>query len=461
MLFSCLLALLCVVLAALLRSRLLFVIAVVCWVQNILLPWWYTKGWVSESSAHSLLLVKEALLLFLVVYGAWMARRVTRFPLPWPIRWALLYGTYISVRLVLGMVVLREPLFDELRLVRSMLFPVETIVAGFLVGVLAPRIAPGYERFVIWGLTACAVVSLLLYFTASHTFWVNDVNIALYNVNVKGDPEWTVLPELGVSGSGVGREVFGALSAFRLIGTFGDPLTAGMVLAAGLLLVAARDRLTAEWLAVGCVLAGALFFTFSRSAWVFATVGFMYLSLVQRRLARLGVFVAAAATLWFALAGLREFLSSSVAAFDLQAGDVYHAQGILTFYSSAILNPSYLLGAGPIDPSAQSWVLENGLAYMLVQFGVPAVVCFVGVCLSAERYLRHAARSSGTLAVAGAACAVSTLIAANLSFYALSFTAYYGIWSIVGLATGAAFRVRMQGVEARARERPITATASL
>src|SRR5438128_1484749 len=175
MLFSCLLALICVVLAALLRSRLVFVIAVVCWVQNIVLPWLYTKGWVSESSAHSLLLVK-------------------------------------------------------------------------------------------------------------------DVNIALYNVNVKGDPEWTVLPELGVSGSGVGREVFTALSAFRLIGTFGDPLTAGMALAAGLLLVAARDRLSAEWLAVGCVLASALFFTFSRSAWVFVAAGFMYLSLVKRRLARLGVF---------------------------------------------------------------------------------------------------------------------------------------------------------------------------
>jgi len=384
-----------------------------------------------------------------------------RFPLPSPIRWALLYGIYVGMRLGLGMIVLHEPLFDEVRLARSMLFPVETIVAGFLVGILAPRIAARYEQFVIWGLTTCAVVSLLLYFTASQVFWVNDVNIALYNVNVKGDPEWTVLPELGISGSGLGREVFSALSAFRLIGTFGDPLTAGMALALGLLLVVAKDRFGAAWFGAACVLASALFFTFSRSAWVFVTIGFMYLALVQRRLARLGVFLAAAVALWFVLPGLREFVSTSVAAFDLETGDVYHAQGLLTFYSSAVLNPSYLLGTGPVDASAQSWVLENGLGYLLVQFGVPAVVFFVATCVSAERYLRHAARSGSLIALVGAACAVSTLVAAHFSFYALSFTAYYGIWSIVGLATGVAFRVRVQEVDAGPREGPTTAAASL
>jgi hypothetical protein len=343
-----------------------------------------------------------------------------------------------------------EPLLEDLRLVRRVLFPAEAVAAGFLVALLAPRVAPPYERFTVVGLTLCAAVSLGLYFLPSGTFWLDHVNIAAYNVNVKGDPDWTVVAALGVSGSGVGRTMFRELSPFRLIGTFGDPLTAGMLLGLGVLALAARRRLEPAAVAAGFTLAVALFLTFSRSGWVLAAVGFAYLAVVERRPARLALLFGGALALWLAVEPLRRFVTLSVAALALESGDVYHAQGIRAFYSAEMLRFAYLAGAGPIDTSAQSWVLESGFAYLTVQFGVPLLVTFVGFCVSAERYLRRRATPDDRLARLGAACAVASLVVANFSFYALSFTAYFGIWSVVGLGIGLLHRRGMEEAPARA-----------
>jgi len=445
-LISTLVGLLSLVLAALLRSRLLFAIATICWVQNLLLPWWYTQRWIDVPTARALLLLKELLLLFLVLYTAWRARWVWRRTLPAPVVWALVYGTWSLVRIGLGVTVGGEPLVENLRLVRSVLFPIEAVVATFLVGILAPDLGVRYLRFTIVGLTICAAVSLGLYFLPSDTFWLNQVNIALYNVNVKGDPEWTVLSELGISGSSAGRSVFEALSAFRLFGTFGDPLTAGMALGLALLGVSAPRRVAPGTMAAAAVLAAALFLTFSRSAWVLVAVGFVYLSIVQRRGWRLAFIVAVFAALWLWLSPLREFVALSLGAFAFETADVYHAQGIVNFYSTGMLNLVYLLGTGPLDTSAQSWVLENGLAYLTVQFGLPLLIAFIGLCLSAERYLRRRTLREDTLARLGGVCALASLVVANFSFYALSFTAYFGIWSVVGLAVGTAHRRELEVV---------------
>jgi hypothetical protein len=209
-----------------------------------------------------------------------------------------------------------------------------------------------------------------------------------------------------------------------------------MVLGLAALALAARPRLGPWSLAAAALLAVALFVTFSRSAWVFAAVGVAYLSIRQRRLGRLAVLTTGAAALWFAVPAIRQFAVTSVAAFALESGDVYHAAGILNFYSSAMLRPQYLLGTGPLDTTAQSWVLENGLAYLTVQFGLPLLVAFIGFCLSAERYLRQRAEPGDVIARLGAASVLASLVVANFSFYALSFTAYFATWSVVGLAIG-------------------------
>jgi hypothetical protein len=264
-------------------------------------------------------------------------------------------------------------------------------------------------------------------------------------VDVKGDVEWSVLESLGIPESAVGRTSFQVFSAFRLLGTFGDPLTAGMVVGLAALILAARPRLSLGTLAAAVPLVAALFLTFSRSAWVLAAVGFTYLALVQRRPIRLGVLMGGAGILWVVLAPLRQFVATSLAGFELGTLDSYHALGIMNFYSTEMLRAEYLLGAGAIDMSARSWMLENGLAFLTVQFGVPLLVTFVGFCLSAERYLRRHATPDDLVARLGAAVALASLVVANFCFYALWFTAYFGIWSIVGLGIGTLHRRGLEG----------------
>jgi hypothetical protein len=445
---SALVGLLCLALAAALRSRLLFVIAAICWVQNLVLPWWYTQGWIGAEAARSLVVVKELLLAVVLAYAAGRAAWVWRRPLPAPVVWLLAYGVWAVLRIGLGLALGDESLVANLRLVRSVLFPVGTVLAGFLVGLLAPTVPARYVRFTVAGIAVCAAVSLALYFLPSDEFWLNEVNIAAYNVEVKGDLEWTVLSNLGVSGSAAGRLAFQALSAFRLFGTFGDPLTAGMVLGLAVLALAARPRLSPGTLGAAALIAAALFLTFSRSAWVLAGVGFTYLALTQRRPGRLLAVAGAAAVLWLAVAPLRQFVFTTLAAFEFETSDVYHALAILNFYSPAMLRVENLLGAGALDATAQTWVLENGLAYLTVQFGLPALVTFVGLCVSAERYLRRRSAPEELVPRLGAACALASLVVANFSFYALSFTAYFGIWSIVGLGIGMLHRREVEGAAA-------------
>jgi hypothetical protein len=438
------------VLVAALGSRALFVVAAICWVQNILLPWWYTERWIGDATALSLVLVKDLLLLFLVGYAAWRARWARPWGVPAPIVWLLAYGAWATLRVGFGVALAGEPLVDNLRVVRGLLFPVEAVLVGFFVALIAPRVPARYVRFTVAGILVCAVVSLGLYVLPSEAFWLNHVNIANYNLDVKGDVAWTVVTDLGIPESAVARTAFQALSAFRLLGTFGDPLTAGLVIGLAALALAARPQLGPRSVALGLPLAAALFLTFSRSAWLLAAVGFAYLAVVQRRPGRLGLLFGGAAVLWIALAPLRQFVATSLAAFDVGGLDSYHAAGITNFYSATMLRPDYLLGIGVLGSTGRSWVLENGLAYITVQFGVPALVTFVGLCLSAERYLRRHALPEDLVARLGAACALASLVVMNFCFYSLWFTAYFGIWTIVGLGIGALHRGEIEATLAAA-----------
>jgi hypothetical protein len=309
-----------IALAAVLRTRLVYWIAAICWVQNLVLPWWYTQAWIDEPAARALIVLKDLMLLLLFAYVAWRGRWVWRWQAPAPLVWILAYGAWAVCRVGLG-VALGEPLLEELRLVRSLLFPVEVVVTAFLVAVSAPRIPERFERFVVAGLALCAVVSLVLHFLPPDTFWLNEVNIARYNVSVKGDPEWTVLSNLGVSGSAAGRASFRGLSPFRLFGTFGDPLTAGMALGLSALALAARRRLGVSGIAASVLVAAALFLTFSRSAWLLVAVGIAYLAIVQRRPRRRARQAGGAARVVGGVAPLRHIVVWSRSAFARPSGD--------------------------------------------------------------------------------------------------------------------------------------------
>jgi hypothetical protein len=435
-----------IVLAVMLRLRAIIVVTLLCWVQNLILPWWYTRGWINEGTALSLLAFKEILLLALFAY-AWRGLATSRRgPLPLPISLVLAYGGYVVLRIAVGVFLLGEPFLDYMRLLRSVVFPFEATLVAFVAGSYIPRLSRSYERVTTIGVAACAALSLVLYFGVSESFWSNYVNIAAYNVNVKGDPIWTVALDQGVSGTGLGRAAFEWLSSFRLIGPFGDPLTAGFILSLGLVLILASSRLRVRDLAVAVLLLVAVLLTFSRSAWFFALTAFVYASLQQRRHWRIGVVVLGCAVAWLALGALRDFFFQSLAAFEGVGHDIYHAQGLREFYSVAVLDPANILGRGPLDLSEQTATLENGFAYMLSQFGAPLVITFAAICLSVERYLARWSPPDNAFAVAAGGLAIATLVVANFSYYALSFTAYYGIWTTIGLALAGAHMRQLEGL---------------
>jgi hypothetical protein len=420
--------------------RSLAVIAVASWVQNIIVPWAYTKGWVSATTALALISLKDLVLALLLLIVATHVGKQRVAELPMPIKATLAYGGYALLRSLVGATLLGEDLFANLRLLRGLLFPVQAILAGYLAGLTLPRFAVRYRRVLTATLGSCAVVSLVLFFAASDRFWMENVNIAQFNVDVKGDDPTGVLLDQGVSGSAAARDSFLMLSRFRLFGTFGDPLTAGLSLALGLVLLLGRRRPHAGELTAAGVMSAAIFLTFSRSSWILVAVALFYIYATQRRF---GALLAAAATIavcWLAMAGLRDFVTQSLASLAGISGDVEHARGVRGIYSTAVLNAGNLVGRGPGERS----IPENGLAFLLEQYGVLALGTFVAMCLTAERFLRRSSDETKHITTVGAALAVGTLVVAHFAEYALSFTAYFGIWSIIGLAIGSADRAQRE-----------------
>jgi hypothetical protein len=441
MLFSGMVAAACIAAAILLRHRSLGLLAIICWVQNLLIPWWYTEGWIDPSAALPLIIVKELILTVTLGYSVWRLSGTKFSELPAPIRAAVVYAVVTMARIIFGVVILGEPLGADVRLIRSILFPPEVLLMSFVAGFVIRDLRLRFERMLIVGLTICAAISLIIFFFAGSEFWRTHINIAAYNVEVKGDPSWTVDLDRGVSGSGLGREAFSWLSNFRLIGTFGDPLTAGFSLAVGLLLLLARRRVQGLSAIAAVILSTAIALTFSRSAWIFVAIAFCYIAMVRRSYRRIVLAAAIVGIAWLALGGLRDFFMVSLSSFDpTSSADTYHAEGLRSFYTNTLTDPHSILGHGPITNTEQTATVENGYLYIVEQFGLVVLAPFIWICASAALYLRRCAWHESAFELAGAAFAIGTLLVFNFSFYALSFTAYFAIWAVIGVAVGSAHR---------------------
>lgn len=442
-------------------ERALLLVLTICWVQNILLPWWYTKGLIDAQSALPLILLKEMLLLFAAGYAIWAARGMRWGDLPVPIKLAICYALYVVARALLGATLLGEGVGTNLRFVRNVIFPAEAMLVAFVAGAVRPTLRRTVDRWVVGGIFVAAVAGLVLLVATPDDFWRRHANIALYNLEVKGDPEYTVVLEEGVSGSGVGRDTFAFLARYRLIGTFGDPLTAGFNLAFGASLLLCRRRLGVSGGMALATIGAAVAATFSRSSWIFTTVVLLYVSLLDRRFGRIALAAGLIGAAWVALAPLRQFIESTLASFSgVQDDEYFHAEAVRLMYSTAVLDPANILGRGPQSFQAQTAIVENGFLYMMYQYGVGLLVLFVGICLSTEHYLRRNAISGG-LARAGAAFGVATLVVSNFSFYALAFTTFFAAWLIIGVAVGSTFRERVEASDAAPTHEDVPADGGL
>jgi hypothetical protein len=447
MIFALILLLGCTAAVLAWGERALIAVLTICWVQNIVLPWWYTQGLIDERTSLPLILLKEMLLILVAGYAAFAARGMRWRELPAPIKATLAYGAYVLLRALLGATVLGEGIDTNVRFVRNVIFPAEAMLVAFVAGAVRPRMRQSVDRWIVGGIFVAAVAGLVLLLATPDDFWRRHANIALFNLEVKGDPEYTVVLEEGVSGSGLGRGAFSFLARYRLIGTFGDPLTAGFNLAFGACLLLCRRSLGVSGRVALVTIVAAVVATFSRSSWIFTSVVLIYTSVLDRRFGRVALAALALGAAWVAVAPLRDFVMGTLASFSgVQDDEYFHAEAVRLMYSSAVFDPANLLGRGPQRFQAQTAIVENGFLYMMYQYGLPLLALFLAVCVTTERYLRRHAPPGDGFCRAGAAFAVASVVVSNFSFYALAFTTFFAAWLVMGLGIGATFRERTEAV---------------
>ena len=189
---------LCVILLVWLKHKALYVICVFAFVQNFLIPWLYTAGYVGRGLAQSMLLFKEFLLLILFAYSVFLlSHRASR---PWPRPFVILsfFTGYCVVRAIIGGLFFHDDLYWCTRMIRMAIFPLEMLTVGMAASWLYPKFTEKFLRKMTLFATGLGLAALWLFFYAGPDFWSSTVNIATYNIEVKGDDPFDVVEELGV-----------------------------------------------------------------------------------------------------------------------------------------------------------------------------------------------------------------------------------------------------------------------
>jgi len=295
-----------------LKERSLYVLFLVTYTQNFVLAYLYTAGWAGRDYCRSMLLLKEFILLGLFGYSVVYLHRRFHGRWPRPLLILLFFAGYCILRFGWGAVFLNDASLDGLRKLRMMIYPVQILTVAMAVRWSSPEFTRRFVRDMTYCLGILAAVAVLMFLFARVDFWKQNADIASYNVDVKGDDPSSVVEEQGVPGTGLGREAFLFLSSFRAMGTFADPLTLGFAMIVPILLLKLCYP-SSEWnyFLLG-ISAAALFFTFSRSSWMFLALAFSYVWFRKgnyRILIGLGLVSAIALVTWPPLA---EFAASDL-----------------------------------------------------------------------------------------------------------------------------------------------------
>ena len=160
-------------------------------------------------------------------------------------------------------------------------------------------------------------------------------DLATYDIDVKGqspgyidEPAEKQAQEEGVPGNGLARSAFSYLSPFRAFGTVGDAVGFGHLLAFPMLLVAFLfpHGWPTRLMLLG--MGSALLLSFTRSAWIFVALGFLYILVREgkyRVLLGLGIAIVVALMIWTPMG---EWYSTSLAVFSGGSSQDYHAEGV-------------------------------------------------------------------------------------------------------------------------------------
>jgi len=414
-----------------LKLRALYLIFLVAFTQNFVLAYLYTNGLAGKELCRSLILFKEFLLLELFVYSGVLLYRYFQGRLPRPIVVLVFFTAYCILRFSFGALFLGDFSADGLRKLRMMCFPLQILTVAMVASWLCPEFSRRLVRQMTYFLGVIGLIGILLFLLPEADFWKQHVNIASYNMDVKGDEPESVIEEQGIPGTGAGREAFLFLSSFRAMGTFADPLAFGFGMAMPILLWAFYYQ--RNWISIlMLVISGAaIFVTFSRSSWIFVAIAFVYLLLYRHRYALVSALAAVVLGALFTWPPLAEFAASEYSELSWTNPGTEHAAGITLFYQQAFRDAGNILGKG-MDDSVSKFT-ESGYAFLLEHFGFFAYASFILFCISLLFYLRKRKCGPNSLVPIAQAVPVCILLVMHTSQYPFAFSEYLFIWFVVGV----------------------------
>lgn len=422
-----------------LKERVLYVIFTWAYIQNFVLAWMYTSGWAGSDLCQALLIAKEFMLLFLFLY--FLPRMIERFRGRWPLplRVLALFTVWCLLRYGAAVVFQGESLFGNLWNLRMACFPFEILAVAVAVSCETPRFALRFIRSMVYLVAVLAAVGILLYVAPATNFWHDHVDIASYNLDVKNESPAVMEPAdfqaqaSGVTGNGLSRAAFSFLSSFRAFGTVGDAVGFGHFVAFPILLLAFWVPRNWKTRLALLLAAGALFLSFTRSAWIFVAVGCVYFLLRKRRYPFVFGLAGAIFIAFSTWGPLADWYSASMSVLSWNSPDSHHAQGLVWIYKEGLWQLGNLFGQG-----MTASIPESGYGVLLIRYGVPAVVGLEWFCFALYRSLQQTPLRNKTLFLIAQAVPIAFVVTLNFSYYPFSFIPYVLTWFVVGFCLAAA-----------------------
>jgi len=419
-----------------LKERSLYILFFIAYTQNLVVPLLFTHGYIGKDSARALVLIKDFLLLELFVWSVAILHKRFRPPWPRPLKPLLVFTIYCMVRFLVGVLLLGENMSEGLYKIKIMVFPLEILVVVTVLAALKPEFGTRFLRDITYILSALAVVAIAILILAPRDFWVENANVAVLQADVKGSESDEALDfDKGLSYSGTmhGRELFAFMEAYRAVGTFGEALALSFSMAVPVLLLSFHFPKSFVSCLALTVAAGALFFSLTRSAWIFVAIVGSYV-LIRRGWYRVFIFSAGLIVAFcLVFSPVAEFVTTTVENLSPanDNADSEHAEGLVWFYTRGFTDAGNILGKG-MNGDVQT-IPENGYAYVLEHFGAVAYVSFLWFCFSIYQQLKESGTRPCVLALFGQGIALAMLVVMHFSYYPFSLPTFMSLWYIVGL----------------------------
>jgi len=394
-------------------------------VQNFVLPYLYTTHEVNKDIILGLIYFKEIAITVLFICLILMKKEV---------KISNAYKVAIISLITIGIysifTVLHKGIDTEIaKNIRLLITPFELFITGYLINFDTTDIKKNINLIIIMAVIT-SLFGIYEVFFLKDDFWVNHVNIARYNVEVKGDSALAVYMDRGISGTTAGR----AFLPRRLSSTYGDPLSFGIAnsfILLFLFVIFLQDKRKNKFsLAIVCI---AVFLTLSRSSWVLLLIALLVIMILQKRRITYLIPVCIALVPLVFLQGIHEFIVETV---TLKI-DSAHQAGVIEFFTKIMWMPRFFLGEG----IGSFYGSENGYSFIISQMGYPGIILFLMFVINVFKDLKSGIASfkdkemaSVTLALCG--IMVGTIVINLFSHYPFAFNAYFNIWVMAGALLG-------------------------